>query len=168
MSIEQSPFWYDSNDLANTIFATKDNVTIDEFLMNYYSTSIPASSSTDVSKDHRYVTFIESTRDTYSSRAQDIEDLYKGFDSNVSYKLFEELVFDAEGNVKAGITIEKDILDSIKEMISTKRAQATQSEDDVNEEAWTSYVQLLHLQDAQKAAKQLDETYINLYVENYK
>lgn len=169
MSIEQSPFWYDSNDLANTKFATAtETVSVEDYLMNYYSTSIPASSSTDVSKDHRYVTFIQSTRDTYSSRAQDIENLYKGFDSNVSYKLFEELVFDAQGNVKAGITIEKDILDSIKEMIKTKRAQATKSEEDVNEEAWTSYVQLLHLQDAQKEAKQLDETYIKLYVENYK
>ena len=167
MSIEQSPFWYDEADLANTKFATTAPKDQAEFLDNYYSTVIPATSSTDVSKDHRYVTFVKSNRDTYSDRAEEIENLINEFDPNVSYKLFEDLVYDANGQVKSNITIDADILASIEKMIASKRAATEISEQETNEEAWTSYVQLLKLQDAQKDAKQLSEAYINLYVKDY-
>ena len=167
MVIEQSPFWYDSADLEYTKFGKDSTPSQAEFLDNYYSTAIPASSSTDVSKDQRYVTFVKSNRDTYSSRASEIENLINGFDSNVSYKLFEELAFNADGTLKAGLEIDESILSSIKELIASKRASSEISENETNLDAWTSYVQLLKLQDAQKEAKQLDETYIDLYVENY-
>ena len=167
MVIEQSPFWYDAEDLQYTVFGANSTPTQEEFLNNYYSTSIPASSSTDVSKDHRYVTFVKSNRDTYSSRASDIENLINGFDPNVSYKLFEELAFNEDGSLKAGLEIDAEILTSIKELIASKRAANEVSEADSNLEAWTSYVELLKLQDVQKEAKQLTESYINLYVENY-
>ena len=167
MSIEQSPFWYDEADLANTIFATKAPKDQAEFLDNYYSTVIPATSSADVSKDHRYVTFVKSNRDTYSERSEEIENLINGFDPDVTYKLFEELAFNADGSLKEGLTIDEEILTSIKALIASKRAATEISEDKTNEEAWTSYVQLLKLQDAQKAAKQLGEQYINLYVKDY-
>ena len=167
MVIEQSPFWYDAEDLQYTVFGANSTPTQEEFLNNYYSTSIPASSSTDVSKDHRYVTFVKSNRDTYSSRASDIENLINGFDPNVSYKLFEELAFNEDGSLKAGLEIDAEILTSIKELIASKRAANKVSEADSNLEAWTSYVELLKLQDVQKEAKQLTESYINLYVENY-
>ena len=167
MVIEQSPFWYDAEDLQYTVFGANSTPTQEEFLNNYYSTSIPASSSTDVSKDHRYVTFVKSNRDTYSSRASDIENLINGFDPNVSYKLFEELAFNEDGSLKAGLEIDAEILTSIKELIASKRAANKVSETDSNLEAWTSYVELLKLQDVQKEAKQLTESYINLYVENY-
>ena len=167
MVIEQSPFWYDSADLEFTTFGKDATPTQAEFLNNYYSTAIPASSSTDVSNDQRYVTFVKSNRDTYSSRATEIENLINGFDSNVSYKLFEELAFNADGSLKAGLEIDEDILTSIKELIASKRAASEISLKETNLDAWTSYVQLLKLQDAQKAAKQLGETYIDLYVENY-
>ena len=157
MSIEQSPFWYDTEDLANTTLT--GTPTQDEYLKYYYSTDIPQSSSTDVSGDKRYVTFIESSRTTYSSRASDIE--------NLSYKLFEELAFNADGSLKEGLSIDETILSSIKQLIASKRAADAISEATANEEAWTSYVQLLELQDAQKEAKQLGEEYIDLYVENY-
>ena len=114
MVIEQSPFWYDAEDLQYTVFGANSTPTQEEFLNNYYSTSIPASSSTDVSKDHRYVTFVKSNRDTYSSRASDIENLINGFDPNVSYKLFEELAFNEDGSLKAGLEIDAEILTSIK------------------------------------------------------
>ena len=168
MVIEQSPFWYDADDLQYTVFAGAETAPDQEtFLNNYYSTNIPASSSTDVSKDHRYVTFVKSNRDTYSSRASDIENLINGFDPNVSYKLFEELAFNADGSLKEGLEIDETILSSIKELIASKRAANEISEKETNLDAWTSYVELLKLQDAQKAAKQLNETYINLYVEDY-
>jgi hypothetical protein len=167
MVIEQSPFWYDSADLEFTKFGSNATLTQAEFLNNYYSTSIPASSSTDVSKDQRYVTFVKSNRDTYSSRATEIENLINGFDPNVSYKLFEELAFEANGSLKAGLEIDEGILTSIKELIASKRTANEISLKETNLDAWTSYVQLLKLQDEQKEAKQLDEAYINLYVENY-
>ena len=168
MVIEQSPFWYDAEDLQYTIFAGSTEAPDQEtFLNNYYSTSIPASSSTDVSKDQRYVTFVKSNRDTYSSRATDIENLINGFDPNVSYKLFEELAFNQDGTLKAGLEIDEDILNSIKELIASKRTANQVSEEESNLDTWTSYVELLKLQDAQKEAKQLKESYINLYVENY-
>ena len=168
MVIEQSPFWYDEADLAYTVFAgatTKPDQTT--FLNNYYSTSIPASSSTDVSKDHRYVTFVKSNRDTYSSRASDIENLINGFDPNVSYRLFEELAFNEDGSLKAGLEIDEEILTSIKELIASKRAANEVSEKETNLDAWTSYVELLVLQESQKAAKQLSESYIYLYDAEY-
>ena len=167
MSIEQSPFWYDSEDLQFTKFADGEAPSQETFLENYYSTNIPATSSTDVSKDQRYVTFVKSNRDTYSTRADEIKNLVKEFDPNVSYKLFEELAFNADGSLKAGLSIDEDILSSIKELIASKRTANEISESKTNEEAWTSYVQLLKLQDAQKEAKQLSEAYIDLYVENY-
>ena len=165
MSIEQSPFWYDSEDLANT--KLQGTPTQEEYLEYYYSTDIPATSSSDVSKDQRYVTFIKSNRSTYSDRASDIEDLVNGFDPNVSYKLFEELAFNADGSLKEGLTIDENILASIKELIASKRASTAVSEEETNKEAWTSYVQLLKLQDAQKAVKQLGEEYIDLYIDGY-
>jgi len=167
MTIEQSPFRDDEADLANTIFATKAPKDQAEFLDNYYSTEIPATSSADVSKDHRYVTFVKSNRDTYSDRAEEIENLINGFDPDVSYRLFEELALKEDGSLKDGITIDEKILASIKELIASKRAATEISEEETNEEAWTSYVQLLKLQDAQKDAKQLGEQYINLYVKDY-
>ena len=165
MSIEQSPFWYDSEDLANT--KLQGTPTQEEYLEYYYSTDIPATSSSDVSNDQRYVTFIKSNRSTYSDRASDIEDLVNGFDPNVSYKLFEELAFNADGSLKEGLTIDENILASIKELIASKRASTAVSEEETNKEAWTSYVQLLKLQDAQKAVKQLGEEYIDLYIDGY-
>lgn len=165
MSIEQSPFWYDSEDLAYT--KLEGTPTQEEYLEYYYSTDIPATSSADVSKDQRYVTFIKSNRSTYSDRASDIEDLVNGFDPNVSYKLFEELAFNADGSLKEGLTIDENILASIKELIASKRASTTVNEAETNKEAWTSYVQLLKLQDAQKAVKQLGEEYIDLYIDGY-
>ena len=71
----------------------------------------------------------------------------------------------AEG--KEGLTIDENILSSIKQLIASKRAASAISEATANEDAWTSYVQLLKLQDAQKAAKQLGEEYIDLYIDNY-
>lgn len=165
MSIESSPFWYDAEDIANTTLT--GTPTQEEFLKYYYSTDIPQSSSTDVSGDKRYVTFIESSRTTYSSRAADIEKLVNGYDPNTSYKLFEELAFNADGSLKEGLTIDENILSSIKQLIASKRAASAISEATANEDAWTSYVQLLKLQDAQKAAKQLGEEYIDLYIDNY-
>jgi hypothetical protein len=171
MVIEQSPFWYDSNKLGNTIFEDAAPDSVEDYLLNYYSTDVPSSSSTDVSKDQRYVTFVKTSRTTYQERADDIEDTVKGFDSNVSYKIFEDLLYEdatAENPVvKSNITIDPTILASIQDLIASKRESTEVSTSETTLSSWTSYIELLTLQDAEKAVKQLSLDYINLYDADY-
>ena len=155
MIIEKSPLvqkysnWTDKNGETHELESLTDE------LLHYYSTDVP-SGSDDVTNNNRYVTYIKSTRNDYLDRAHDIEDLVNAFDSNMDYRIFESLIYDAEGNDRTDITIDETILKSIKEYIKNKREQSEYTTNESNVSSWNTYLRLLQFQEAQKDAKQLD------------
>ena len=162
MIIEQSPFWYDEANLAKTVFHDKgSNPSTNDYLRYYYSTNIPATSSEDVSKNQKYVTYVKSNRTTYSDRADDIEEAVKSYNSNINYEIYKDLVADS------GVTINATIKNQIDKMIETKVASAAYTKEQSNLASWKSYVELLTLQDAQKDAKQIGLDYIGMYDSSY-
>lgn len=161
MIIEQSPFWYNEDNLQYTIFADKDKPSTEDFLRYYYSTNIPATSSEDVSKNQKFVTYIKSNRTTYSDRADSIEEAVKSYNSNISYEIYNTLYADAKPSINASIK------EQIDKMIETKVASAEYTKAQSNLSSWRSYVELLLLQDAQKEAKQIGLDYITMYDKAY-
>lgn len=155
MIIEKSPLvqkysnWTDKNGETHELTSLTDE------LLHYYSTDVP-SGSDDVTNNNRFVTYIKSTRNDYLKRAQTIEDLVNAFDSNMDYRIFESLIYDAEGNDRTDITIDATVLASIKEYIQNKREQSEYTTNETNVSSWNTYLRLLQFQEAQKAAKQLD------------
>lgn len=168
--IEQSPFWYTQAKLDNSKpFANGQTPSVEDYLLYYYSTDVPATSETDVSDDQRFVTFIKTSRTEYSKRATTIENTVKGFDVNVQYKIWEELLYsDVENHVvKDNIKIDEKILKSIENWIDSKYKTSEVSFESSNLDAWTSYVELLTLQDEVKEKKQLGLDFIKLYDSSY-
>lgn len=172
MVIEQSPFWYNESKLDSSSKKdwNKDSETstrkvtpsINDYLEYYYSTDSIPNTNDDVSKDQRFITFISSTYSTYDKRATTIKDTVKGYDSNIQYKIYKDLLANS-----SYATISKDYLDSINDWISVKENQTKISAEDSIEESWTSYVELLTLQEEEKDAKQIPESFIKLYDANY-
>ncbi|MDD6302139.1 MAG: peptidylprolyl isomerase [Bacillales bacterium] len=168
--IEQSPFWYTQAKLDNSKpFANGQTPSVEDYLLYYYSTDVPATSETDVSDDQRFVTFIKTSRTEYSKRATTIENTVKGFDVNVQYKIWEELLYsDVENHVvKDNIKIDEKILKSIENWIDSKYKTSEVSFESSNLDTWTSYVELLTLQDEVKEKKQLGLDFIKLYDSSY-
>lgn len=168
--IEQSPFWYTQAKLDNSKpFANGQTPSVEDYLLYYYSTDVPATSETDVSDDQRFVTFIKTSRTEYSKRATTIENTVKGFNVNVQYKIWEELLYsDVENHVvKDNIKIDEKILKSIENWIDSKYKTSETSFESSNLDTWTSYVELLTLQDEVKEKKQLGLDFIKLYDSSY-
>ncbi len=171
MVIEQSPFWYTDAKLDKSSkedwhkdesSTRKETPAINDYLEYYYSTDSIPNTSDDVSKDQRFITFISSTYSAYDKRATTIKDTVKGYDSNIQYKIYKDLLDNSPY-----ATISKDYTDSINDWISVKENQTKISEKDSIEEAWTSYVELLTLQKEEKGAKQIPESFIKLYDADY-
>ena len=162
MIIEQSPFWYDEANIAKTVFHDKDSKpTTNDYLRYYYSTDIPSTSTEDVSKNQKFVTYVKSNRTTYDDRADIIEEAVKNYNSNISYEIYKDLVADS------GATINATIKSQIDKMIETKIASKAYSKEQSNLASWKSYIELLTLQDAQKGAKQIGLDYIGMYDSSY-
>lgn len=175
--IEQSPFWYDDAKLKYTKFNkgtieepdVQAPTSVEDYLLYYYSTDVPATTTTDVSKDQRLVTFVKTSRTEYQDEAKEIESKMKNFDSNVKYKIWEDLIYSdaSTKTVKAGLKIDDKVLKSIEKWISSKYDASEISKETTNTDTWTSYVQLLTLQDEEKDKKQLSLDFIQLYDTTY-
>ncbi len=174
MVIEQSPFWYTDSKLDNSSKedwhksgeagseTRKETPTIDQYLEYYYSTDTIPATNDDVSKDQRFITFISSTYSTYDKRATTVKDKVKGYDSNIQYKIYKDLLANS-----SYATISETYLNRINEWIAIKEHQTEITAQTSIEEAWTSYVELLTLQEEEKDAKQIPESFIKLYDADY-
>ena len=127
----------------------------DEAMLAYYSTENIPSTSTDVSNDKRFITAVASNNSTYTERAKKVKDAVKGFDPYLNYRIYEDLV--AESNVE----IKEEVKSLISKYISSQRAQTAYTNDASTTATLKSFVQLLQLQDAEKAAKQVTFKDIN-------
>jgi hypothetical protein len=183
MIIEKSPLYQKYESYTDWSTLEGEEVALDSLkdeMMHYYSRTVP-SGNDNVTNDNRFVTYIKSVRDTYQSRANTIEEKVKGFDENVSYRIFESLIYqteenstvlkvDGEGNyiARTDIEIEAEMLDSIKSYIDAKRANTEYSSAASNVNSWKGYVRLLQYQDDQKEAKQLKFTETYKYFQDTK
>ncbi|MDY2574556.1 MAG: hypothetical protein SOW55_01025 [Bacilli bacterium] len=128
---------------------------LSEELAHYYSLDVP-SGSANVTNDNRYVTYLKNNRQGYDDRAKDLESKIKSYDKNISYQLFESLLYDAEGQIRSDVKIDEKILNSILDYINDQRAKTEYTGKEQIVSSWTSYLQLLDFQGIQKKAKQLD------------
>ena len=135
-------------------------------MMHYYSQDVP-SASTTITGSNSYVTYLKAIRSTYQTRADAIKSNVKGFDDNMSYRLFESLIYEVEsgttsiikedenGNktLRSDIKIDTEMLNKILSYIESKRANTEYTDEVSNVTSWMNYVNLLTLQKEQKAAK---------------
>ena len=181
MIIEKSPLYqkyssyYDwsTGETVSLVDSTKsdaENFTNEENLekemMHYYSQDVP-SASTTITGSNSYVTYLKAIRSTYQTRADAIKSNVKGFDDNMSYRLFESLIYEVEsgttsiikedenGNktLRSDIKIDTEMLNKILSYIESKRANTEYTDEVSNVTSWMNYVNLLTLQKEQKAAK---------------
>lgn len=161
MIIEKSPInqrfdnYTDYTDSASGTEVKLNN--LEEELMHYYSLDVP-SGSANVTNDNRFVTYIKTNRITYGDRADELKDLINGYDSNMQYQMFEQLLYAGSDDktVRSDIQIDETILNNILDYIETKRNNTAYDFEESNLTSWTSYLQLLNFQKVQKKAKQLD------------
>lgn len=161
MIIEKSPInqrfdnYTDYTDSASGTEVKLNN--LEEELMHYYSLDVP-SGSANVTNDNRFVTYIKTNRTTYGDRADELKDLINGYDSNMQYQMFEQLLYAGSDDktVRSDIQIDETILNNILDYIETKRNNTAYDFEESNLTSWTSYLQLLNFQKVQKKAKQLD------------
>lgn len=125
-----------------------------EELAHYYSLDVP-SGSANVTNDNRFVTYLKNNRQGYDDRANTLENAIKGYDKNISYQIFESLIYDAEGKIRTDVKIDGTILNSILDYIDDQRAKTEYSNNETIVSSWKSYLQLLEFQGIQKEAKQL-------------
>lgn len=142
--IQKSPF-------EKTADQTVDQL-IDS-MMEYYTMETPTATD-DVSQMDNYVTFIKGTESDYATRANDIEELVKGFDSHMSFRFYEKALADAQES-KGGVTINENISELIDAYISAARDTASYDAQETYQNSWDEYVRLLKLQD------QLESTLIS-------
>ena len=103
-----------------------------------------------------YVNFIDSTSESiYDKRSKVIETDVKGFDSYMSYRIYEQALKEAKekGTIKFGKVNDKSIDSIIESYLNANRTSAAYSAKETYEESWTSYIRLLKAQDQQSALK---------------
>lgn len=121
----------------------------DEEMLAYYSTDNIPSTSTDVSEDKRFITAVASNNSTYTERAKKVKDAVKGFDPYLNYRIYEELVS------ATNVEIKDEVKALVKKYIDSQRVQTSYTNEASTTATLKSFVQLLQLQDAEKAAKQV-------------
>lgn len=103
-----------------------------------------------------YVNFIDSTSESiYEKRADVIEADVKGFDSYMSYRIYEQALKEAKekGTLDFGKINDKSIETIIESYLNANRTSAAYSAKESYEESWTSYIRLLKAQKQQSALK---------------
>lgn len=120
-----------------------------EELKAYYDTTV-YSSSADVSDKNTYVTYISSDRTTYSTRAETIKTNVKGFDTYMSYRIYEQALAQATSR---GASISEDIASIIDRYIAANRETSAYETVETYEDSWKSYLDLLNVQDMVSSLK---------------
>lgn len=148
--------------IENSPLINEENASRDDYEysleqeLKYYSIDVPRTGS-DISKDKRYVTFIDSGRGDYSDRAGEIESAIKGYDSNIRFRFYEKVLSDLtkQGYV---VTLDEKIEESINTYISSTRAKSDLTKKENYEDSWTSYLRKLVTQKEFSSTKiKLDE-----------
>lgn len=124
--------------------STTDNKTLIEELKSYWDTTT-YSTDDDVSGIDSYITFIDSSRSEYSTRATDLKNLIKGFDSYVSYRIYEQALKEAEEKYQS-VTFGEGIKDLIDAYLSSNRSNSAYSAKENYENSWDAYIKLLKIQ----------------------
>ena len=113
--------------------------------VKYYSTDVPKTDA-DVSNDKRYVTFVNTDKQNYSSRAKEIESAVKSYDPNIKFRLYDEAKKMIEDSgVK--VTINEKISDSITEYRNYTVSKSIISNEENYEDSWKTYNRLLTTQE---------------------
>lgn len=124
--------------------ATDDKTLIEE-LKSYWDMTT-YSTDDDVSGIDSYITFIDSSRSEYSTRATDLKNLIKGFDSYVSYRIYEQALKEAEEKYQS-VTFGEGIKELIDDYLSSNRSNAAYSAKESYENSWDAYIKLLKIQE---------------------
>ena len=112
--------------------------------LKYYDVNVPKTDA-DVSNDKRYVTFINTDKQNYSSRAKEIESAVKSYDSNIKFRLYNEVLAELK---EKGVTVKIDerIEDSINTHMTYTIARSQISNTESYEDSWKTYTRLLNTQ----------------------
>ena len=133
--------------IENSPLVNEENLSKEDYAysveqeLKYYSIDVPRSGA-DISKDKRYVTFIDSGRGDYADRAGEIESAIKSYDSNIRFRLYEKILSELE-DAGYTITLDEKISDSIEAYISTTRAQSELTKKENYETSWETYLRKL-------------------------
>ena len=92
-----------------------------------------------------HVTFINADRESYGDRVSDIETAVKGYDSNIKFRLYEEVVNQLKEN-GVTITIDSRIETSVNNYINFTKAKAELTKEETYENFWKTYVRQLQTQ----------------------
>ena len=131
--------------------------------VKYYSTYVPKTNE-DVTNDKRYVTFINTDKKSYGDRANEIENAVKSYDSNIKFRLYDEVIKVLN---EKGITVEIDsrIAESIETYIEATKARSELTKTETYNDSWRAYVNLLQTQ-ADFAGYKLPLTEIDNFMSN--
>lgn len=133
-------------------------------LENYYTIETPGSTKypkyTEVVGAHTvgeemktYVNFITSTSKTYKDRATTVETDIKGFDSMISYRIFEKL-YDFQNVEIYDVTLRANIFDYISNQRSSNAFDKEESENQI----WESWIETLQQQKWARDNRLISET----------
>ena len=146
MIVQKSIYEFDAASAANPDIPT---------LEEYYTTAVPGSKDgkyptyTVEGKTYdknTYVNFINTVKTTeYKTRADDVRNKIKGFDSTYDYRLYEDLV--AVSKIDTSNESTKEVLGLIKDYIDLQRTKNEDAQTEGMKEVWQTYVDLLELQD---------------------
>lgn len=167
--IEQSALTAKSSHLdAYKKASGNESATFEDYLNNYYSFETPTT-STDVNEGtwaRRFVTYLETSSTSYSDRAKELENLIKGFDANIEYRLYDYMVskLTANGSLTTG-SINPEVNTLINSYIEVTRAKTAYDTELSYTNSWSDYIRMLQYQDSLKDAKQ--KSYSN-YIEWFK
>ncbi len=158
--IENSPL-INENKATNGVYPS-DYVYSSAEELKYYSVNVPKNSD-DVTQDKRYVTFVDATQSDYDTRADEIKNAVKSYDSNVNFRLYEKIYDQLKASDKYAIKIKDEIEASINEYISSTRNKTQRSKETTYKDSWKTYIRQLVTQ-AQFANYKIDESII---IENF-
>lgn len=112
-------------------------------LEDYYTTEVPTTENADTYPAHTYVNFLKTDKAGYNTRATEVENAIKGFDSTYDYRLYEYLY---EKN-KSNLTFADDLDTKIIDYVEKQRENNKQTQTLGIGRAWEGYLELLEAQE---------------------
>lgn len=131
-----------------------DFANTDVSLEEYYTTYVPGDSkypTTAAGADkNTYVNFLNTDKSGYNTRASEVKEAIKSFDSTYDYRLYEKLIELNGDNLKFADNLDKKINDYLNKQ---RENNAANQEEGLNL-AWSSYLEMLEAQNNARHNKQ--------------
>lgn len=131
-----------------------DFANTDVSLEEYYTTYVPGDSKypqTAAGTDkNTYVNFLNTDKSGYNTRASEVKEAIKSFDSTYDYRLYEKLIELNGDNLKFADNLDKKINDYLNKQ---RENNAASQEEGLNL-AWSSYLEMLEAQNNARHNKQ--------------